>query len=68
MSNNEESFDAKFELDKPDPPLKAGRGKAIVGKFEDKDVIQLDFQEKDIILYLLTKSSKYKVRKVSRGW
>jgi len=51
LSNNEESFDAKFELDKPDPPLKAGRGKAIVGMFEDKDVILLDFQEKDIILY-----------------
>ena len=36
---------------RPDPPLKAGRGNAIVGMFGDRDAIPLDFQEKDTILY-----------------
>ena len=44
------SYESKWKF-RPDPPLKVGRGKAIVGMFEDKDVILLDFQEKDIILY-----------------
>ena len=44
------SYESKWKF-RPDPPLKAGRGKAIVGVFEDRDVISLGFQEKDIILY-----------------
>jgi len=44
------SNESKWKF-RPDPPLKAGRGKAIVGMFEDRDVISLGFQEKDIILY-----------------
>ena len=44
------SYESKWKF-RPDPPLKAGRGKAIVGMFGDRDAIPLDFQEKDIILY-----------------
>ena len=44
------SYESKWKF-RPDPPLKAGRGKAIGGMFGDRDAIPLDFQEKDIILY-----------------
>ena len=44
------SYESKWKFG-PGPPLKAGRGKAIVGMFGDRDAIPLDFQEKDIILY-----------------
>ena len=44
------SYESKWKF-RPDPPLKAGRGKAIVGMFADGDAIPLDFQEKVLILY-----------------
>lgn len=44
------SYESKWKF-RPNPPLKAGRDKAIVGMFGDRDAIPLDFQEKDIILY-----------------
>ena len=44
------SYESKWKFG-PGPPLKAGRGKAIVGMFGDRDAIPLDFQEKVLILY-----------------
>lgn len=56
-----ETYQSKWKF-RPDPPLKAGRGKAILGMFEERDYVDkngktinhrptLDVEEKDIILY-----------------